>query len=180
MAARLASAPGGRRDRRHRYEFLTPCRCTLPSDGATSDGFLRPWVKSRSAGSARVEQGDVIEALEAEARTCGSRHRVGQGRHAHNGTCITAHLARWSHLRPALRRPVRSGRSLDARPTRLSSWLRPQDRDARQYSFYNPSTIPLRSGQRADDLLRGYVFFTFSGSEEAATPRSDYTRIMHV
>lgn len=164
----------------NRYEVLT----ALPAK--TSDQTRNRWVTfGQTLASMDMGKAAVIEALEAEAKDV----RVydaesGKAVTPHNGTVYyNAYRKRWIAI---------FGQQFGDSSYLGEIWYAEADAPvgpwahARKivthdkYSFYNPKHHPLfdQDGGRTI-YFEGTYTWTFSGSEETATPRYDYNQIMY-
>jgi len=163
----------------NRYEVLTTL---LPDAG---EGRPR-WVTFAEA-LAGMDTGKtaVIDALEAEAKDL----RVydaesGKAVVPHNGTVhYNAHRQRWIGVfSQQFGDPSYLGEIWYAEAdTPVGPWAYARKIVTHEkYSFYNPKHHPLfdQDGGRTI-YFEGTYTWTFSGSEEAATPRYDYNQIMY-
>ncbi len=171
----------------NRYEVLTalppaPSRATSDERRISSARWVKFGEVLARRGSSKA---DVIEALEAEARDV-RVYDIESGRAVtpHNGTVYyNAHRKRWIGIfvqhfgGPSVLGEVWYAEA----DTPVGPWAyarRIVTHD--KYSFYNPKHHPLFDQDSGRTIyFEGTYSFTFSGSEEAATPRYDYNQIMH-
>jgi len=183
----------------NRYEVLTALktedRGQKTDDGTASSvpsSALRPlssdsrWVRfgevpaSRSTGKAAV-----IEALEAEAKGV-TVYDIESGKavQPHNGTVYyNAYRQRWIGIFGQLYGDSSAVGEIwyAEADTPVGPWAYARKIITHdKYSFYNPKHHPLfdQDGGRTI-YLEGTYTWTFSGSEERATPRYDYNQIMY-
>ena len=163
----------------NQYEVLT---ALVPG----ADDSKARWVKFGEVLARRgSSKADVIEALEAEAKDV----RVydiesGKAVTPHNGTVYyNAHRKRWIGIFVQhFGGPSALGEVWYAEAdTPVGPWAYARKVVTHEkYSFYNPKHHPLfdQDGGRTI-YFEGTYSFTFSGSEETATPRYDYNQIMY-
>ncbi|HRS11953.1 MAG TPA: hypothetical protein P5068_18605 [Sedimentisphaerales bacterium] len=164
----------------NRYEVLT----ALAPEG--TGGTAARWIAfGKLLASMDRTRTAVIEALEVEAQDL----RVydiesGKAVAPHNGTVYyNAHRKRWigifvQHFGD----PSALGEVWYAEAdTPVGPWAYARKIVTHnKYSFYNPKHHPLFDQDSGRTIyFEGTYSFTFSGSEEAATPRYDYNQIMY-
>ncbi|MEN6578246.1 MAG: hypothetical protein ABFD90_18015 [Phycisphaerales bacterium] len=162
----------------NRYEVLT---ALAPQDRSESR-----WVKFGDVlASQKTGKTAVIEALEAEAKGTNVYNvESGQAITPHNGTVyFNAHRGRWIGI---------FGQLFGESSALGEIWYAEADTPVgpwayarkilthNKYSLYNPKHHPLFDQDDGRTIyFEGTYTWTFSGSEERATPRYDYNQIMY-
>jgi hypothetical protein len=173
----------------NQYEVLTALEPKAPGASRVTSDERRDssarWIKFGDLLASRGDKIATIEALEAEAKDL-KVYDIDSGKEIvpHNGTVyFNAYRQRWIGI---------FGQLL-GEPSALGEiWYAEADTPAgpwayarkvlthNKYSFYNPKHHPLfdQDGGRTI-YFEGTYTWTFSGSEERATPRYDYNQIMY-